>query len=180
MVSKLMVAAQEVAHEIFEKCVDEGDRKRAVAAYYSVQRGLGFRQTPEQYWAFPAEPYSHSQGQRGAQQPGLTGQVKEGILCRLGELGVDFEDGSLVFEPKLLRAAEFAEGDLSFTVARTPVVYQSREEVTEASATVELSDGSQREFANAVLDRETTSKVIYEEGGVKRIIVSLPSYCLIS
>ena len=89
MVSKLMVATQEVTLEAMEQGADAETLRRFAGAYFSVQAGLGYRQSPGQYGAFPAEPYSHSSGQAGAQQPGLTGQVKEGILCRLGELGVD-------------------------------------------------------------------------------------------
>jgi hypothetical protein len=180
MVSKLMVAAQEVAHQAFETGVAESARQRAVAAYYSVQSGLGFRQTPEQYGAFPAEPYSHSQGQRGAQQPGLTGQVKEGILCRFGELGIDFEDGRLCFRPRLLRAAEFADGDLSFTYARTPVTFQKSDDLEEAIAVVQMKDGRNLEFAGALLDQKTTSKIIFQDDCVQKIVVTIPSQSLIS
>ncbi len=38
------------------------------------------------YGAIPTDPYSHTPGFAGAQQPGMTGPVKEDI-CRLGELG---------------------------------------------------------------------------------------------
>ena len=40
---------------------------------------------------------------QGAKQPGMTGQVKEEILTRFGELGVRVEEGAIVFEPALLR-----------------------------------------------------------------------------
>jgi len=53
-----------------------------------VRDGLGFNRTPGQYGAFPTEPYSHSPAFAGAQQPGMTGQVKEEIVARWGELAV--------------------------------------------------------------------------------------------
>ncbi len=180
MVSKLMLAAQEIAMDVLKSECDDSLKRRAVAAYYSIQRGLGFRQTPEQYGAFPAEPYSHSQGQRGAQQPGLTGQVKEGILCRLGELGINFQEGRLCFCPKLLRAAEFSEGDLSFTFARTLIVYQASEELNDAFATVETHQGHRLEFPGGCLDIETSSQIVFQEGLVKKIVVQIPATCLIS
>lgn len=180
MVSKLLVAAQEVVQEAFDSGAELEVRKRSVAAYYSVQRGLGFRQTPEQYGAFPSEPYSHSQGQRGAQQPGLTGQVKEGILCRLGELGVDFKDACLSFLPRFLRAAEFAKGDVSFTYARTLVIYQVLPDLEDASASVYPLQGDVREFPGGVLNAETSSKVIFEEGAIEKIEVQIPAHWLIS
>ena len=180
MVSKLMLAAQEVAIDVVKSESSEELKRRAIAVYYSIQRGLGFRQKPKQYGAFPAEPYSHSQGQRGAQQPGLTGQVKEGILCRMGELGIDLAGGRLGFQPKLLRKAEFAKGDLHFTHARTPIVYQLNDELAEPIAEVHTGDGRCLEFPRAVLDVETSSSVIFKEGGLRKIVVKVPAAWLIS
>ena len=180
MVSKLMLAAQEVAVDVVKSESSEELKRRAIAVYYSIQRGLGFRQKPKQYGAFPAEPYSHSQGQRGAQQPGLTGQVKEGILCRMGELGIDLAGGRLGFQPKLLRKAEFAKGDLHFTHARTPIVYQLNDELAEPIAEVHTGDGRCLEFPGAVLDVETSSSVIFKEGGLRKIVVKVPAAWLIS
>lgn len=179
MVSKLLVAAQEVAQQTFDSGLEVESKARAVAAYYSVQRGLGFRQTPKQYGAFPAEPYSHSQGKRGAQQPGLTGQVKEGILCRLGELGIDFTEGSLSFRPRFLRAAEFGNGEISFTYARTPVIYQLREDLEDAIASVHPFNGVEQKFEGAVLDPEASACVVFEEEAIEKIVVQIPSRWLI-
>jgi hypothetical protein len=180
MVSKLMLAAQEVALAVCKSGKSSDELKsRSVAAYYAVQRGLGFRQTPQSYGAFPAEPYSHSQGERGAQQPGLTGQVKEGLLCRLGELGIDFEDGQLSFRPHLLRAAEFVDGVLSFTHARTPLQYESCEDLETPKATVFKNDGQELVFSNGVLDIETSSSILFNRGTVAKVIIQIPSNWLI-
>ena len=181
MVSKLMLAAQEVALAVCKSGESSDELKyRSVAAYYAVQRGLGCRQTPQSYGAFPAEPYSHSQGERGAQQPGLTGQVKEGLLCRLGELGVDFEDGQLSFRPYLLRAAEFVDGVLSFTHARTPLRYESCKGLDEPRATAITNDGEELVFSNGVLDIETSSSILFNRGTITKVIVQIPSHWLIS
>jgi len=192
MVSKLMLAAQEVTLSAVKEGADDELIKRFFTAYYAIQRGLGFRQSPEQFGAFPAEPYSHSSGQAGAQQPGLTGQVKEGILCRFGELGVDFEAGRLHFKPRLLRAAEFAglsegpdrealpQGTISFTIARTPVTYRSIEELAAASAVVHLIDGSQVSAPEGRLDRETTLEILGQTGKVRRVEVQVPAQWLIA
>ena len=56
--------------------------------YFEINAGIGAHKSPELYGAFPTDPYSHTPGGKGAQQPGMTGQVKEDILCRFGELGV--------------------------------------------------------------------------------------------
>lgn len=181
MVSKLMLAAQEVALSVYKNDESSEELKsRAAAAYYSVQRGLGFRQTPQSYGAFPAEPYSHSQGERGAQQPGLTGQVKEGLLCRLGELGIDFEDGRLHFRPHLLRAAELADGELTFSHARTPVKYEPCDGLEEPKVTVTLNEGQDLIFPNGVLDIETSSSILFNRGTVAKVVVQIPSHWLIS
>ena len=63
--------------------------------------------SPGLYGAFPTDPYSHTPLHRGAQQPGMTGQVKEDILVRFGELGVFVNEGRLSFNPRLLRKDEF-------------------------------------------------------------------------
>ena len=43
------------------------------------------------------DAYSHTPYKSGAKQPGMTGQVKEEIITRMGELGCFVEDGCLVF-----------------------------------------------------------------------------------
>ena len=89
----------------------------------------------------------------------MTGQVKEEILTRLGELGVSVQRGALCFAPSLLRRDEFlaAPGEfeyidvahqprtvslpsdsLAFTVCQTPVVYVCGERPT---LQVTLADG---------------------------------------
>jgi len=175
MVSKLMLASQEFALGA------HGDlRHRLAASYYGIQRGLGFRKSPQDYGAFPAEAYSHSPAYAGAQQPGLTGQVKEGILCRFGELGVSFEHGAIRFHPRLLRSVEFAMGqggnrELSFTLAGTPVVYRCHESLNDATLTVRFTDGQQRVFAGDLLPAEPAAEVIARTGRIEGIDVELPA-----
>ena len=49
--------------------------------YQDITEGIGAHMGPEQYGAFPFDAYSHTPANAGAQQPGMTGQVKEDILC---------------------------------------------------------------------------------------------------
>ena len=57
--------------------------KKLGQLYYDIRGGLSAAKTPEEYGAFPYDPYSHTPDNSGAQQPGMTGQVKEEIITRL-------------------------------------------------------------------------------------------------
>jgi hypothetical protein len=95
------------------------------AHYRRVRDGLGYRKSAAAYGAFPADPYSHTAGEGGAQQPGMTGQVKEEVLTRWGELGLRVRQGLVHFQPVLLDAAELPlDGDLSFTWSGLPFRYR--------------------------------------------------------
>ncbi|MFT3785432.1 MAG: hypothetical protein QM770_04615 [Tepidisphaeraceae bacterium] len=137
MVAKLLVAVQECFQHASS---NDPARARLATLYYQVRFGLGFNKTPGEYGAFPLDAYSHTPMHAGAQQPGMTGQVKEEILTRLGELGVRIEAGQLRFEPALLRRSEFLSapatwspcagetiqldrGSLGFTLSGVPIVY---------------------------------------------------------
>ena len=55
----------------------------------------------------------------------MTGQVKEEILTRWGELGLRVKHGRVHFDPVLLDEAELpAGGELRFTRARVPYRYR--------------------------------------------------------
>lgn len=109
MISKLLLAVQRT----FWKAVDADAQRNTVKTlsrhYYEIRNSLGGSQSPEKYGAFPQDAYSHTPGWGGAQQPGLTGQVKEDILCRWGELGLRVSNGILTIDPTLLRKAEFCQ-----------------------------------------------------------------------
>ncbi|MGJ8725150.1 MAG: hypothetical protein ACSHYB_11380 [Roseibacillus sp.] len=192
MISKLMLAAQEVTLGAVAEDADAETVARLTNAYYHVQSGLGFRQSPEGYGAFPSEPYSHSPGHAGAQQPGLTGQVKEGILARFGELGVFFKDGKLHFRPHLLRASEFAGlpaspsqpeipvDTLSFTLARTPITYLRETGLEQAHATVYFKDGTDALIPKAILNQKMTQDLVQQTERIQKIEVHLPANWLLS
>ncbi len=119
MVAKLLLAVQERVFEASDASAPE--LPALVAHYRRVRDGLGYRKSAAEWGAFPADPYSHTAGEGGAQQPGMTGQVKEEILTRWGELGLRFEGGLIRFDPVLLDRAEVpAGGTLDFTFARVP------------------------------------------------------------
>ncbi len=144
MVSKLLLAVQECHTAALAGGADAATTATLAAAYDDIRQGLGFNKSPEVYGAFPTDPYSHTPAGSGARQPGMTGQVKEEILTRLGELGVIINRGELHFEPTLLRPSEFLgqpghfsyidvrgewqtvpipANSLAFTLCQTPVIY---------------------------------------------------------
>jgi hypothetical protein len=119
MVAKLLLAVQE---RVFEASDDNAPELPALLAYYRrVRNGLGYKKTVAEYGAFPADPYSHTPSQGGAQQPGMTGQVKEEIITRWGELGIRFETGLIRFDPVLLDPREIpTDSALRFTLSAVP------------------------------------------------------------
>ena len=116
MVSKLLLAVQETCIRAIREKTGAEIIDRLVTHYYEIAAGLGIHKPPALYGAFPTDPYSHTPMGRGAQQPGMTGQVKEDILCRRGELGVFVEEGCLTFDPVLLSRTAFlpAKRETSF------------------------------------------------------------------
>ena len=123
MVAKLLLAVQE---RVFEAADQAAPQLSALKAHYrAVRDGLGYRKSAVAYGAFPADPYSHTPGEGGAQQPGMTGQVKEEILTRWGELGLRVQQGLVRFDPVLLDEAELPEGgEITFTWARVTYTYR--------------------------------------------------------
>jgi hypothetical protein len=193
MVSKLYLAVEEVTLDAYHKEADESVLNRLRNHFYEVGDGIGIHKSPENYGAFPTDPYSHTPYHRGAQQPGMTGQVKEDILVRIGELGVFINDGKVSFKPLLLKkdellteAAEFKYVDvrkesrklnlqpnsLSFTFCQVPVVYRQAEM---DKITVELANGETLEFDGLNLDQDTSKKVFNRTGEIELISVYLTS-----
>ena len=129
--------------------------------------GLGFAKTPAEFGAFPTDPYSHTPRHAGAQQPGMTGQVKEEILTRLGELGVEVEGGRVRFRPLLLRPGEFL---------RQAGTYRGFDVSGEAQAIAVpaggLGIGDPREVAE---DREQRRlRGVGQQGGVEAVLAVNP------
>ena len=191
MVSKLMLSALEVT-------LDKGNqhlRQSLRESYYNIQSGLGFRQSPAEYGAFPADAYSHTPAHSGASQPGLTGMVKEGILCRFLELGVNLNQGGLRFRPSILRSSELIRQELStelvrmdgtietiripadsllFTFGQTPVVYL-RSESKNPKILITFRDGTERILDSDTLDAELTEAIIGREDRIQQISVYQPA-----
>ena len=156
-----------------------------------MNEGIGIHKTPQQYGAIPTDPYSHTPAGKGAQQPGMTGQVKEDILSRFGELGIQVDNGSIKFNFELLNADEFLkessiftyfnvineqkeitvpENALCFTYCQVPVIYKSGEK---NSIQVRRTDGSVIECANLDIGQELSSEIFNRTHAIELIEVIL-------
>ncbi|MEM9171192.1 MAG: hypothetical protein AAGA84_00650 [Pseudomonadota bacterium] len=201
MVSKLLVAVQEAYRSACEQGATMSLRAELASQYYAVRDGLSFNKTPQQYGAFPMDPYSHTPGHSGAQQPGMTGQVKEEILTRLGELGVHIDSGCIVIEPSLLRQQEFLQqpsrfryldvqqqwqdvdlqpGMLAFTWCQVPFIYTRDLDARESSITAQFDDGSSQQAVGLALSRNASHELFSRSGRIRCIHVVLTSKDLMS
>jgi len=191
MVSKLVVAIQETCISAIEGGLDDETVGRLLEHYYEASEGIGVHKSPELYGAFPTDPYSHTPATKGAQQPGMTGQVKEDILSRFGELGVFVKQGEISFNPRLLRKEEFLRkpeifsyvdidnkkseievqrNSLCFTYCQIPVVYKLGDK---QGLKLILNNGKSVESAELNLDAVTSKKVFQRTGEIRQIIVSI-------
>lgn len=193
MVAKLLLAVQECYQSARANGADVAITDGLAAVYYDIRAGLGFNKTPTVYGAFPTDPYSHTPAGGGARQPGMTGQVKEEILTRWGELGVSVQNGQLHFVPTLLRDDEFlTEPDsfafidaagkwqtaalpansLAFTFCQTPIIY-TRADI--AQIEVMYGDGGDVTIPGATLDAPTSQHILSRSGLVKWVRVTICS-----
>jgi hypothetical protein len=107
MVSKLLLAVEEVLSDAVRQAGSGDVVARLREIYFDIRKGLGTGKSPAEYGAFPTDPYSHTPSHSGAQQPGMTGQVKEDIITRFRELALVVEHGKISFEPSLIPKGEF-------------------------------------------------------------------------
>ncbi|MBN1562015.1 hypothetical protein JW998_17310, partial [candidate division KSB1 bacterium] len=190
MVSKLQLAVAEI-HATASADEDNVVRTGLVQHYYDIRAGIGVHKSPALYGAFPTDPYSHTPEFAGAQQPGMTGQVKEDILSRCMELGVRVIDGAIHFSPDLLQRSEFVttpqlfqyhdvsgarkdmtieEGCLAFTICQVPVVYHRADRPR-----VELTfkEGKKEHLDELLLNREQSAAIFNRTADIRRMDVYL-------
>lgn len=194
MVTKLLLAVQEAASVAASAGADSESVGRLVAAYDRVRAGLGVNLPPEVFGAIPIDPYSHTPAHAGAQQPGMTGAVKEELLARPRELGLRAENGQLVFDSLLLRSAEaltetttwtldaaggvsisieLPAGSLGFTCCQVPIVVTP----TPGAATVEVefSDGRVERLDSDRLTVPTSASIFARTGEVLVVRATIPT-----
>ncbi|MDQ8201842.1 hypothetical protein [Pelagicoccus sp. SDUM812003] len=186
MVSKLILALQENCQRFADQA-DGGAYRRLKDAYYETQAGLGLDKSARAYGAFPIDAYSHTPRHAGAQQPGMTGQVKEDLLVRWRELGIALEEGRISCKPELLREDDFLSEPTEFTYVAANgssrsvtipagsfaltlcqclfIVTRSGRRMVKVFA----SDGATDEVEGATLDSDRSASVFRREGTIERI-----------
>ena len=193
MVSKLLLAVQENFFSALDTDADDATVQRLGDLYYRVRFGIGFNKAPDEFGAFPTDPYSHSPKHTGAQQPGMTGQVKEEVLTRFGELGIRVAGGQAQFSPRLLRRQEFVaaassfrfvdvddqwqeidvpQNGLAFTWCQVPVVYSLGR--GDGQIVITMKDGSTQTVSSLQLGNEQSAAIFNRNGEVRRLDVTVP------
>ena len=193
MVSKLHLAVLEVIEKAHNDNADSEVINALSLHYDEIGKGIGVHKTPELYGAFPTDPYSHTPMHKGAQQPGMTGQVKEDILTRKGELGIKVTEGKLSFQPTLIPQNQFLQqdekvsfvnfennpfsitlekGSLAFTICQVPIIYTLSDK---NQIEVKYKDNNSEIINDSSLSYEVSQKIFQRTGEVNQIIVSVNS-----
>ncbi len=170
MVAKLLLAVQEVYRDSVAAGASDAGARLAVL-YRQVRSGLGFGKDPESYGAIPTDCYSHTPAHAGAQQPGMTGQVKEEILTRMGEIGLRVIAGRIALEPGLLPAEELmGTTPARLTVCRVPVELHAG---SQSSVEVLYADGRAKHRTGAVLDEGSSASIFASDGSISKVVFTV-------
>jgi hypothetical protein len=191
MVSKLLLAVYELTRDAIDADESPALIGKLFDHYFEINAGIGAHKSPELYGAFPTDPYSHTPGGKGAQQPGMTGQVKEDILSRFGELGIRVNDGVIGFDPTILRSEEFLtteqtfkyvnvlgeesvvtldKDSLAFTYCQVPIIYKKSKT---PSTEVVFQSGEKQSFSGNELDASLSTALFQRSNIINKIIVSV-------
>ena len=164
MVSKLLLAVGETIQresQNYTKVLE-----RLWSQYMAIREGIGSHKDPDEYGAFPFDPYSHTPMMAGVQQPGMTGQVKEDIISRWFELGVSVHDGQLSFCPRMINPEDYVNGELHFTYCGAYVIYRLKGDFEKGNLYYNDSEG-------ATLSKEDSARIFARQGKNDQIIVTI-------
>ena len=191
MVSKLLLATQEALWQAHEQEEDDVTIGKLIEHYYEIRAGIGINKSPELYGAVPSDPYSHTPAHSGAKQPGMTGQVKEDIMCRWGELGLRIQKGEIHIDPFFLHDAEFFSearptfgkalhdtlyqeeipaNALAFTYGETPVLYHRS---NTSRIDVQFSNGTKQSIEGNVIPKEIATELFTRTQVIQRLDIYL-------
>ena len=191
MVSKLHLAVLEVINKAIDAKEDQSTINALVHHFDEIGAGIGIHKSPKVYGAFPTDPYSHTPFGKGAQQPGMTGQVKEDVLVRIGEFGVKMIDGKLHFQPAFLKKESFLSNDteasfimvdgsikqihlkknsLAFTTCQVPVIYTIN---NSSKIVLNYINGETKTFDSLELNKKESEKIVQRTNEISVIEVYL-------
>jgi hypothetical protein len=189
MVSKLLLAAQECYFNGIAEGADPVVVGKIKDHYFEIKAGIGLNKSPELYGAFPTDAYSHTPGNAGVQQPGMTGMVKEEFISRMRELGVHIQDGKIVFKFSLINPVELLNqssefeffdlkgeeqaitlnaGQLGFTFCQVPVIYSAS---NEDKISITFSDGKKIFITGHIINSEMSARIFQRSGDIVRVEV---------
>jgi hypothetical protein len=191
MVSKLVLAVKETFFNAYLTNADQSEIEKLKDYFYKIKDGVGIYKSPEIYGAFPTDPYSHTPIFSGVQQPGMTGQVKEDIISRFGELGLLINKGSINILPALVNDKEFLSqaeeftyydvrgekktielkiGELAFTYCQLPFIY--RKENTN-QLKIYKSDGNIISSDGLMINKTISQSIFKRNGEIEKVVVSI-------
>jgi hypothetical protein len=186
MVSKLLLAVQET----ILRTRDEPTAPALIEKYYDIRKGLSFNKEPDEYGAFPTDPYSHTPKGQGARQPGMSGMVKEEILTRQKELGFFVDEGQISFDFLLLDKREILigpsifeywnvvgdrehidlpAGTLAYSICQMPVILQASDE---SYIDIHFADGNIQRLNSLVLDLKNSRHIFHRDGMIHHLWIS--------
>ncbi len=189
MVSKLLLAAQECYFNAIQSGADPVVVGKIKDHYYEIKAGIGLNKSPQLFGAFPTDAYSHTPGNAGAQQPGMTGLVKEDFISRMRELGIHIQNGEIAFQISLLNQNELLnqgsvfeyfdlngeqqkitlhEGQLGFTFCQVPVLYSASNKNT---INITLGNGEMIFIPGHTIGNKLSNRIFQRTGDVVRIEV---------
>jgi len=189
MVSKLLLAVQDTYYRAVDLNAGQSILEKLKTYYYNIRQGIGSHKNPELYGSFPTDAYSHTPQGDGANQPGMTGQVKEDILSRFGELGIRIHDGKIKFNSGMLNKNEFHEksqvfyyydvenkkksmvlnpGTLAFTLCQVPVILIMADD---HRIKITMKDGTEEEYISRELGAADSKSIFLRENKITKIQV---------
>ena len=129
----------------------------------------------------------------------MTGQVKEEIITRFGELGIRIGGGALKIDPRLLRASEFIHqprtfrttnvegkhesfelmsGSLAFTYCQTPFIYNKDADSSHIRIEINYRNDNQQVTDSNQLPTNAYQDVIRRTGNIRSVRVTIPEQLL--
>lgn len=191
MVSKLLLAVQEVYFRAESNPAEKEKLQKLKEIYCDIREGIAAETSPEKYGAFPTDPYSHTPSFAGAQQPGMTGKVKEDIISRIHEIGITVKSGKIIINPSLLKVEEFtkyahnfiyydlsgieqkikcSKESIAFTFCQVPFIYKLS---VDSKIIVRMQNEELINIDKLELGESLSQSIFSREGKIKQVEIFL-------